>query len=126
MKTMKKKVATLAVALGLSAATLAVAENYPADNTGKNTRDKSGSTLTAGDQSNSAKDVAITQEVRKAIVADDALSTNAKNVKVITVSGVVTLRGPVNSAAEKATVAEKARTVAGVARVDDQLEIASR
>lgn len=124
---MKKRLITMAVALGLSAAsTMALAENYPADNTGKNARDKDGSTLTAGDQSSSDHDIAITQNVRKAIVDDDALSTNAKNVKVITVGGVVTLRGPVANAAEKATIAEKARTVAGVTRVDNQLEIASR
>ena len=122
---MKRKLVTLVVALGFSAA-IAGAENYPAENTGKNVRDKDGNTLTATDQSNDPKDLAITQQVRKAIVADDALSVNAKNVKVITIGGVVTLRGPVDNAAEKDTVATKARTVAGVTRVDNQLEIASR
>jgi hyperosmotically inducible periplasmic protein len=121
---MKRRIVTLALALGFSA-TVATAGNYPAENTGKNVRDKAGDTLTAIDQSNDPKDLEITQEVRKAIVADDALSTNAKNVKVITVGGVVTLRGPVNSVEEKTTVANKAKVVAGVSRVDNQLEIAS-
>ena len=58
-------------------------------------------------------------------MADKSLSTNAHNVKIITTDGVVTLRGPVKSAAEKATIAAKAQQVAGVSRVDNQLEIAS-
>jgi osmotically-inducible protein OsmY len=37
----------------------------------------------------------------------------------------VTLRGPVKSAAEKATIEAKAKQGAGVSRVDNQLEIAS-
>ena len=54
---------------------------------------------------------------------DDTLSTNAHNVKIITVDGVVTLRGPVKSAAEKAAVADKAHKTAGVVRVDNQIEV---
>lgn len=104
------------------------AGEYPADNTGKNTRDRSGDTLTSSDQSSSdqsenSQDLKITQEVRKAIVADDSLSMNAQNVKVITTSGVVTLRGPVNSPQEKAKVTAAAERIAGVKRVDDQLEV---
>jgi hyperosmotically inducible periplasmic protein len=102
------------------------AGDYAPDNTGANTRDRSGSTLTAGDQSNSTQDLAITQEVRKAIVADEKLSTNAHNVKVITDGGVVTLRGPVNSSAEKAKVMAAAEQVAGVKRVDNQLEVTNQ
>ena len=117
----------LALALGLGAGSHdAVAENYPADNTGKNARDAGDETLTPMDQSETEADVNITREIRKAIVADDALSTNAHNVKIITAKGVVTLRGPVESAAEKATIAAKAQQVAGVNRVDNQLEIASQ
>jgi hyperosmotically inducible protein len=101
-------------------------QGYPADNTGKNARDASGDTLTAGDQPENAGDRDITQGVRKAIVANDDLSTNAHNVKIITVNGVVTLRGPVNSADEKAKVAATATKVAGVKRVDNQLEVVTR
>jgi hyperosmotically inducible protein len=104
---------------------VALPDSYPADNTGKNVRDRNGGALTAGDQSTDKGDVAITQKIRQALVADKALSTNAQNVKVITKSGVVTLRGPVNTAKEKATVAAKAKQVAGVRHVNDQLEIAS-
>ena len=93
------------------------------DNTGKNERDRGGNTVTVGDQKENEKDLGITQQVRKAIIDDDSLSTKADNVKVITADGVVTLRGPVESAAEKASVEKKARAVAGVTRVVNQLEV---
>ncbi|MGE3500014.1 MAG: BON domain-containing protein [Candidatus Binatia bacterium] len=102
-----------------------VADDYGADNTGKNVRDRDPDALTPGDQSNDAADIAITAQVRKKLVANDALSTNAHNVKVITRSGVVTLRGPVNTPEEKLAVVTTAQKVPGVAQVNDQLEVAS-
>jgi hyperosmotically inducible periplasmic protein len=96
-----------------------------ADNTGRNVRDRGGETKTPGDQSESEADRTITQNIRKALTADDSLSTNAKNVKIISNDGVVTLRGPVNSQKEKADVEAKAKQVAGVRNVDNQLEVAS-
>ena len=102
--------------------------NAPAvapDNTGRNVRDRGGETKTPGDQSESEADRAITQNIRKALTEDDSLSTNAKNVKIITADGVVTLRGPVNSQKEKAEIEAKAKQVAGVKNVDNQLEVAS-
>lgn len=101
--------------------TLPAAPNY--DNTIRNRRDRDGSTLTSGDQSESEADRSISQKVRQAIMADDNLSTNAKNVKVITVNGVVTLRGPVASVVEKESVGKKASGVQGVSRVDNQIEV---
>jgi hyperosmotically inducible periplasmic protein len=102
------------------------AADAPADNSGKNVRDRQGSTQTPGDQSNAKADMAITQAIRKAVVADRGLSTNAHNVKIITMNGAVTLRGPVNSEAEKSSIAAKAEQAAGVKSVDNQLEIASK
>jgi hyperosmotically inducible periplasmic protein len=97
---------------------------YPADNTGKNVRDRGESAVTADQQSNSQGDMNITREIRRQIVNDKSLSTSAHNVKVVTVDGVVTLRGPVVSSKEKTVVAETAKKVAGVNKVDNQLEIA--
>jgi osmotically-inducible protein OsmY len=57
------------------------------------------------------------------VVADDSLSTTAHNVKIITVNGVVTLRGPVNSAKEKANIDAKAQHIAGATKVENHLEI---
>jgi len=45
-------------------------------------------------------------------------------VKIVTMDGAVTLRGPVKSDAEKHSIAAKAKSVAGVKSVDDQLEVA--
>jgi osmotically-inducible protein OsmY len=78
------------------------------------------------DQGENQKDLAITQEIRRSLMKDDLLSTTAKNVKVITADGVVTLRGPVNTQQEKQTIQDKARQVAGVLRVDNQLDVANR
>ncbi len=94
------------------------------DNSGRNARDRDNQTKTAGDQSESEADRTITQNIRDAITADDKLSTNGKNVKIITVDGSVTLRGPVKSDKEKADIEAKAKKIAGVKNVDNQLEIA--
>jgi hyperosmotically inducible periplasmic protein len=94
----------------------------PADNTDKNERDRSAKALTSGDQGGSEADRTVTQMVRQGVMDDDALSTNGKNVKIITIDGVVTLRGPVKSTAEKAAIATIAGRVNGVKRVDNQLE----
>jgi len=96
------------------------------DNTGRNVRDRGGDTMTPVDQSNDKADLNLTQEIRKAIMADDSLSMNAKNVKIITANGIVTLRGPVNTLQEKATIEAKAQSIAGANNVDSQLEINRR
>lgn len=94
------------------------------DNSGKNVRDRDDQSKTAGDQSESEADRTITQNIRDAITADDSLSINGKNVKIITNDGTVTLRGPVKNDKEKADIEAKAKQVAGVKKVDNQLEIA--
>ena len=102
----------------------AVAQDTPAaDNTKKNERDRSAETKTSGDQSNSPEDVKITATIRRAIVKDHSLSATAKNVKIITTDGTVTLRGPVQNEAEKTKIAELAQSAAGNAKIDNQLEV---
>jgi len=100
------------------------AQDKPADNTKKNERDRGGDTKTPLDQNENKGDIDITASIRKSVVGDDALSMGAKNVKIITADGVVTLRGPVETADEKLKIAKLAQDTAGVKRVDDQLEIA--
>jgi osmotically-inducible protein OsmY len=95
------------------------------DNSARNVRDRNDATKTADDQSESEADRTITQNVRKAITDDDSLSTNGKNVKIVTTDGTVTLRGPVKSEKEKADIGAKAKQIAGVRKVDNQLEIAN-
>jgi hyperosmotically inducible protein len=94
-----------------------------ADNTARNERDSTGATATPTDQAENETDLGITAKIRQAIVDDKALSVNAQNVKVITNTGIVVLRGPVKSEQEKAAIEAKAKQVAGVTRVENQLEI---
>ena len=96
-----------------------------ADNSGTNVRDRDDATKTSGDQAENEADRTISQNIRQAVVADDSVSTNGKNVKIITADGVVTLRGPVKSDQEKTNIGAKAQQVAGVKSVDNQLEVAS-
>ena len=102
---------------------MAADENVNADNTAKNQRDRSGETATSGDQSNSSADLKITQAIRQALMKDGELSTTAKNIKVITANGQVTLRGPVNNTQEKAKVDQIARSAGSGAQIVDQLDV---
>ena len=77
----------------------------------------------ADQQKETAADRTLSQQIRKAVVADKSLSTYAHNVKIISINGTVTLRGPVRSEAEKASIEAKAKQVAGVSAVDNQLTI---
>jgi hyperosmotically inducible periplasmic protein len=93
------------------------------ENTGVNVRDRDAATVTPEEQGGEPGDREITAAVRRAIVKDDSLSLNAHNVKIITRDGTVTLRGPVESTAERTTIGQLAEKTAGVKRVDNQLEI---
>lgn len=94
------------------------------DNTAVNKRDRDDKTLTPMDQGESEADRKITQQVRQAVMKDGSLSFSAKNVKIITINGKVTLRGSVKNAEERAAIERAAAQVAGTGRVDSQLEIA--
>jgi osmotically-inducible protein OsmY len=98
----------------------------PADNTAQNARDKSGETMTPMSQSESKADLNLAAKIRQAIVKDHRLSTTAKNIKVITDNGKVTLRGPVNSSSEKTLIASKASALAGASNVDNQLDVVNQ
>jgi hyperosmotically inducible periplasmic protein len=93
------------------------------ENSQRNVRDKDGTTLTPDDQKGNKKDLKITTKIRKAVVRDKSLSINAQNVKIITSNRVVTLRGPVESAAESMKIEKIAKHTRGVVRIDNQLEI---
>ena len=126
---------TILVSLGIAAVVTGSAgivwaadpnQDYPATNTGRNARDRDDRNLTPTDQSENAADRELSRKVRKAVVDDDTLSTTAHNIKIITVNGVVTLRGPVKDNRERNTIAAKAKQVAGVKKVDNKLEIAAK
>ena len=100
----------------------AAAQQAP-DNTGNNVQDRGGTTLTPADQSNKPADVRLTQRIRKALVDSKSLSTDAKNIKIITVDGKVTLRGPVEDQRELRKISYAAERIAGAGNVDNQLEV---
>jgi len=97
----------------------------PADNTAVNKRDQDHDTTTPMDQPNNKVDIDVAANVRSAIMDDKSLSMKAHNVKLVASGGVVVLRGPVASADEKARVAKIVGAVAGVNRVDNELDIAN-
>lgn len=123
----RRFVAVVRIGLWLSVAAWAGAPLYaqqPApDNSKVNERDRAPSQATADQQKNNRSDVAITRDIRKAIVADKQLSTYAHNVKVITQHGEVTLKGPVRTDDEKRAVESKASEIAGAGHVKNQLSI---
>src|SRR4029077_3031610 len=98
-------------------------EKTKPNNTATNERDRSGETQTSGDQSNSPADLKITQAIRQALMKDNELSTTAKNIKVITASGHVTLRRPIKTAKKKTKIDQLAKSAAGGAQIDDQLDV---
>lgn len=88
-------------------------------------RDRDNKTMTPLDQGNSKADVQITAQIRKAIVANDNMSVIAQKVKIITLNGRVTLRGPVNSADEKRVIGEIASRTVHSDHLDNQLDFKS-
>jgi hyperosmotically inducible periplasmic protein len=111
---------------GAGGAALGAQQPPAPDNTKTNERDRAKGAVTADQQSNAKSDVEITREIRKAIVADKDLSTNAHNIKIVTRQGKVTLKGPVASVDEKNTVEAKATEVVGAANVTNQISIAPK
>ena len=94
------------------------------DNTAVNQRDAAANTKTPVDQKENQADVSLTAKIRQQVLDVKDLSINARNSKIITADGKVTLRGPVNSTEERDAIARIALAVAGEGNVDNQLEVA--
>lgn len=125
MRSLSFALALGAFAVIASQPTQVAAQTAP-DNTERNERDRGGDTLTPTDQGESDADREITRSIRKAVVAEDTFSVDAKNVKIITRDGVVTLRGPVQTAEEKARIGSLASAPNGVRKVDNQIEVSRK
>jgi len=107
----------------LGAPTFAQSSAQP-DNSKVNKEDRQPGAVTADQQKMNTSDRELTKKIRQAIMADKSLSTYAHNVKIISQNGSVTLKGPVRSDAEKATIQAKATEIAGSAdKVDNQISI---
>jgi osmotically-inducible protein OsmY len=98
-------------------------DDRKADNTGVNKRDREAGEPTADQQKNNQADLDLTARIRRTLVMDESLSTYAHNVKIIAENGKVTLKGPVRSEAEKASVEKRAGEIAGAANVRSEIEI---
>jgi hyperosmotically inducible protein len=139
MKKTMSLVGSLALALGLGAvgckksaderrvddqAAPKVLEQRPADNTGTNERDRKETETTADNAGQSNSDVDIMAKIRRSVVDDDSLSTDAHNVKIVAEHGIVTLKGPVATAAERDAIVAKASMVVDPKNIVNQIEIA--
>ncbi|HET9932789.1 MAG TPA: BON domain-containing protein [Polyangiaceae bacterium] len=85
--------------------------------------DSSEAQPTAFDQGESERDRTITSQIRRALMGESSLSFAAKNVAVVTKDGNVTLRGTVKTAAERSTVDNFARRIAGERAVENRIEV---
>jgi hyperosmotically inducible periplasmic protein len=119
---MKLTALTLLLSAAIAGSSWSQDEN--ADNTGKNVRDKDDQSVTATDQSNDPADLKMTADIRKMVVGDGSLSMMAKNVKIVTIGGSVTLRGPGETEKEKAAIEGHAKQ-AGAKKITNGLEIKS-
>jgi hyperosmotically inducible periplasmic protein len=96
----------------------------PPDNTKMNQRDRNQREPTADQQKENSNDRDLAQQIRRALVKDKSLSSNAHNVKVIAQNGAVTLKGPVDSEQEKQAVEAKAAQIAGADKVNSEIQVA--
>ena len=111
--------AILATALAVQ---IAPAQTQP-DNTRVNKQDRSDTAVTADNQKDNHNDRYLTQQIRKAVIADKSLSSYAHNVKIVSQDGTVTLKGPVRSDDERKNIIAKAEQIAGSGKVTDQLSV---
>lgn len=112
--------------LGLSWAGPLAAQSTAAkpDNTAVNKRDQNPGEATADQQKMNASDRDLTAKIRRAVMADKALSRYAHNVKIISQDGTVTLKGPVRSDDEVKSIVSKATDITGSAdRVVNQMSV---
>jgi hyperosmotically inducible periplasmic protein len=120
-------VASAATALlclpGANSAVQVLAQTGTTQTAPDNSNQNKNHTETADNQANTKSDRLTTQKIRKAIIADKTLSTYAHNVKVITVDGAVTLKGPVQTEDEKQKVATEAASVVGPDKVTNELTV---
>lgn len=100
-------------------------QNTKPDNSVINERDRRPEEMTALNQSPARTDVELTRLIRQDLMRHSELSSNAHNIKVITVNGVVTLKGPVKNLQEMKIVDEIARGEAGVRNAINEMQTTS-
>jgi osmotically-inducible protein OsmY len=110
----------------VTASSAAQNTGHAPDNTGVNERDRNSAHPTPMNQGNGEVDIDLTQRIRKAVMANDSLSFTAKNAKIITRDGRVTLRGPVKSAVGRWSRHQRVGSGCPVMRADRAYGVALR
>lgn len=120
-------VASAAIAMSCSTGTpfvlQASAQTDSAQTATDNSKNNKDHAQTADSHSNAKADRQITASVRKAILADKDLSTYAHNIKIITLNGAVTLKGPVKSEDEKQKIASDTASVVSADLISNELTV---
>jgi hyperosmotically inducible protein len=126
--TRKSEIQETLLLLSLLCASSSFADKAPTqpDNSGINKRDTRTAVPVADDQASGTKDdVELTRKIRRAITKDDSLSVDAHNIKILSLDGEVTLRGPVKSEKERQRIAQLTEKVVGKStKITNNLEIA--
>lgn len=99
------------------------ASKYSPDNSAANQRIIDANGLTAQNQSGLEKDIDVTTRIRQELVNDKTLSTYAKNVKIIVLKKGITIKGPVNTIAERDRIVNVANGVAPQMKIYNQMTV---
>ena len=78
---------------------------------------------TVMEQSENPIDRMITKKIRLALIEDDDLSVVARNIRIITNDGVVTLIGTIKNPTENAKIEKIVAGTVGVKRLNNKLEV---
>ena len=124
---MKLSIAVIGAIILVAGANVSVkAEGPKADNTAQNRGATEKNAVTAEKQKSDKDQVTVLAEIRRNIVGAAGLSMDAKNVKILYSKGLVTIRGPVDSVDEKATVERLVKQCDAVGHVKNLLTIANK
>lgn len=121
---MQKCILLLTLSLSLTSAYAAKAPSDKLDKAAEATEttvNQQGITADTQMKSSDSK-TEMTRRLRAKIMADDQLSTQAHNVKIITNEDAITLKGTVANRAEKVKLENYARSMAGDLKVFNQLQ----
>ena len=96
----------------------------PASSGGTSTQPSQQAGKALSDKANTAADQTLNQRIRQALSGDMVLVAVTQKIQLNTDNGEVTLHGSVATEKEKADVATKIQQVAGVKKVNNQLQMA--